>query len=158
MGAGSAGSSAGGRRDPYATFRPFLGRWVAYGMAVVVAVSFGFVALTATGTMDTPGNRASMVVFALLVVVLLWRLGSVRAVVDADGVVVRNLVHTQRFAWTQVVSVRFGPDQPWLRLDVSDGQTVSVLAVQRADGARAEAEARRMASLAQAHGEAPERD
>ena len=39
-----------------------------------------------------------------------------------------------------------------MQLDLADGETLGVMAVQRADGASADAEAARLAALAAAHG------
>ncbi|ROS74511.1 PH domain-containing protein [Cellulomonas sp. PhB143] len=145
--------SPGRRPDPYAPFRPRYGRWTAIVVGSLVLVGCVVVASAAHGQMATTGNRASLVVFGLVVVLILWRVGGVRADVDREGITVRNVARTERYEWTQVVAVRFGADQPWLRLDLSDGQTVAVVAVQQADGDRARAEAGRLAALAQAHGE-----
>ncbi len=68
----------------------------------------------------------------------------------------RNVIYTRRLAWPQIVSVRFGSGDAWVRLDLADGSTLAVMGIQRADGARGEAESRRLAALVQAHGEARE--
>ncbi|MNW69284.1 hypothetical protein D3C74_482600 [compost metagenome] len=53
--------------------------------------------------------------------------------------------------------MRFGPGDPWVRLDLSDGKALAVMGIQRADGARrSEEQAARLAALVQALGEAPE--
>jgi hypothetical protein len=46
-----------------------------------------------------------------------------------------------------VVAVRFGDGDPWVMLDLRDGDVLAVMAIQRADGAYAQAEARRLATL-----------
>ena len=57
----------------------------------------------------------------------------------------------RELAWAQVVAVRFGGGDPWVTLDLDDGEVLAVMAIQRADGARGEAEARRLATLVAAH-------
>ncbi|BDZ43649.1 hypothetical protein GCM10025865_29480 [Paraoerskovia sediminicola] len=129
---------------------------MAIAVGVLTVVVCGAVVVLATGELASWGNRASLLLFAALVVLLLWRLGGVRADVDPNGITVRNVVVTRRLEWSQVVAVRFGPDQAWLQLDLSDGETLSVVAVQQADGQHGRDEASRVATLAQAHGEGRE--
>jgi len=52
--------------------------------------------------------------------------------------------------------VRFSANDPWVRLDLADGGTIAVMGIQRADGERAMADARRLQDLVTRHGEAPE--
>jgi hypothetical protein len=47
-------------------------------------------------------------------------------------------------------------NDPWVVLDLSDGGTLAVMAVQRADGERGMAEARRLQALVRDLGEATE--
>lgn len=135
--------------DPYAPFRPRRARRVAY--AVGVAALLLMLALAAV----VPGvqwwDRAA---FALVGLAILWfmhRQASVTAVPSPAGLVVRNLLTSRQLEWPQVVAVRFGDGRPWVELDLDDGDTLSVMAVQRSDGVRAEAEAGRLAGLVVAH-------
>ena len=96
---------------------------------------------------STTGDRWGIVVVAALGAAFLARHALVRAVPDAAGLTVRNLVHTRRVEWAEVVSVRFGQGRPWVSLDLADGDTLAVMAIQSADGARAMREARRLATL-----------
>ena len=59
----------------------------------------------------------------------------------------RNVVYTTRLEWAQIVAVRFGGGDPWVTLDLDDGEVLAVMAIQRADGDRGRAEARRLATL-----------
>ena len=45
----------------------------------------------------------------------------------------------------------FGGGEPWVTLDLADGDTLAVMAIQRADGEDAVAEARRLATLVDVH-------
>ena len=51
-----------------------------------------------------------------------------------------------------------GPGRPWVQLDLSDGDTLAVMGIQRADGAFADAEARRLATLVAMHTATPRDD
>ena len=74
-----------------------------------------------------------------------------RALLDERGLTVRNLVLVRRLEWAEVVDVRFGEGRPWVQLDLADGDTLAVMAIQRADGPAAQREARRLATLVARH-------
>jgi len=80
-----------------------------------------------------------------------WREAAVVAVPDEGGLTVRNLVVHRRLEWAEIVDVRFGEGRPWVQLDLADGDTLAVMAIQRADGAAAQKEARRLATLVARH-------
>ncbi|MFF2622141.1 PH domain-containing protein [Oerskovia jenensis] len=144
--------------NPYATFRPRWGTAVAYTAALVILAGCTFVALVATGPGTGSGwNKAATIGVGAFCALILWRLGQVRATVTPQHLTVHNIVFTRRLDWPQVVSVRFGPGDPWVRLDLSDGKALAVMGIQRADGARrSENEAARLAALVAAHGEGRE--
>ncbi len=145
----------------YRPFRPRAARLVCLPLA---ALSLGLmvglaVALPAvTGVRLGAGDRVGFVSLGVAMAWFLLREAGVRADAGPAGLVVRNLVRTRRLAWAEIVSVRFGPDRPWVHLDLADGETLPVMAVQRADGDRARAEARRLATLVAAHSTTPRDD
>ncbi len=126
---------------------------LALGMMLAIAVALPDL----TGAPVGAGDRLGFVAFGVAVAWVLLREAGVRADPDPEGLTVRNLVRTRRLEWSQIVSVRFGPDRPWVQLDLADGDTLAVMAVQHADGDRARAEARRLATLVARHS-ATERD
>lgn len=130
---------------PDAPFRPRLARVVTLAVAVVVLVLAVLLVVAMPGL--SPADGVGFVLFGLAVAWFCWRQASVRAVPDETGLLVRNLVVTTHVTWAQIVSVRFGQGRPWVQLDLADGETLAVMGVQRADGAFAEAEARRLATL-----------
>lgn len=131
--------------DDERPFRPRAARVVTLAIAALVIVLTA-VLLVAMPSLGWP-DRAGFVVVALAIAWFCWREASVVARPDATGLVVRNLVLSRRLAWAQIVSVRFGQGRPWVQLDLDDGDTLAVMAIQRADGAAADAEARRLATL-----------
>ncbi|GAB6937729.1 hypothetical protein JCM11754A_12530 [Isoptericola variabilis] len=142
----------------FRTFRPLWGQVAAWFVWVVAAVGSVVVGLASNGPMGAAAvNKVSFVVFALAVTWLLWRLGGVHAVPSEEGLRVRNLVRSRTLAWPEIVEVRLGPNDPWVRLDLADGGTIAVMGIQRADGERGMAEARRLRSLVVSLGEAPDR-
>jgi hypothetical protein len=125
-------------------FRPHLARIVSWGLVAVVLVATGLLVVVMPEL--TALDRTGFVLLGLLISWFCWRQASVCAVPDERGLTVRNLLVTTHLEWEQIVSVRFG-DRPWVQLDLADGDTLAVMGVQRADGERARAEARRLATL-----------
>ena len=135
-------------------FRPRLARYVTLAIGAVVAV-LTVVIVVALPRLGPEGggvlDRGGFALVGVAIVWFCWRQASVAAVPDADGLTVRNLVVTRRLEWAEIVSVRFGSGRPWVQLDLADGDTLAVMGVQRADGERADAEARRLATLVAFH-------
>ena len=142
--------------DLTAPFRPRLARLVTLALAVVV-VALTVVPMVAMSVLTT-GDRIGFALVGGLIAWFLWRQASVAAFVHDDGLTVRNLVFTRRLEWAEIVSVRFGSGRPWVQLDLSDGDTLSVMGIQRADGASAQSEARRLATLVARHTATPRDD
>lgn len=138
----------------YAPLRPRRGRRVGYAAAAGILLVLGgpavFVARTGPGAW-TWVDRSGIIAVALLIAWGLTRLAGVSAVPGPSGLRVRNLLLTRELEWTQIVAVRFGGGGPWVVLDLSDGDVLAVMAVQRADGAFGQAEARRLATLVALH-------
>ncbi|HEY0186251.1 MAG TPA: PH domain-containing protein [Cellulomonas sp.] len=103
-------------------------------------------------------DRVGLLLVAGAIVWFCWRQATVRAEPLAEGLRVRNLMTTRTVGWAQIVSVRFGEGRPWVQLDLADGDTLAVMGVQRADGPRAVAEARRLATLVAARTRTPQDD
>ncbi|WP_421733787.1 PH domain-containing protein [Cellulomonas sp.] len=132
-----------------APFRPRLARVVTLALAVLVVVLT--VAIMLAMSVLSAGDRIGFALVGGLIVWFLWRQASVVARVSDAGLTVRNLVFTRRLEWAEIVSVRFGSGRPWVQLDLSDGDTLAVMGIQRADGTFADAEARRLATLVARH-------
>ncbi|GEN78890.1 PH domain-containing protein [Actinotalea fermentans] len=141
--------------DPlHRSFRPRAARLVclplaAVSLALMVGLAVGLPAVT--GVRLGWGDRVGFVALGALIAWFLLREAGVRADPDGETLVVRNLLRTRRLAWAEIVSVRFGPDRPWVSLDLAGGDTLAVMAVQHADGDRARGEARRLATLVARH-------
>lgn len=88
-----------------------------------------------------------MIVFAVLAALCVLRFGLVKAVPTREALVVHNLVRRRRVEWAEVVGLQFGGGAPWLVIDLSDTEQLTVMAIQHADGRRAEQEAIRLARL-----------
>ena len=131
-------------------FRPRAARVVAGAVATGLVVGAGFLVVMLpriAPLRSTAGDRWGIVVVAALAAAILARHALVKAVPDAAGLAVSNLIRSRRVAWAQVVAVRFGAGRPWVSLDLSDGSTLAVMAIQASDGGYALKEAGRLAAL-----------
>ena len=87
----------------------------------------------------------------LAIAAFLGRYASIRAVPDAAGLTVRNLMLTRRVTWDEVLEVRFPDGAPWVTLELDDTDELAVMAIQRADGQLARDEALRLARIVERH-------
>lgn len=133
--------------DPYAVFRPRRGRYVPLAASAAIIVTFVGVAITIAPGTWTTADRVMVVVFGLLIAAVLGRFAMVRAVPTKDELVVHNLLGARHLPWAQIVNVQFGGGSAWALLELDDTETLAVMAVQRADGEFAFAEAGRLAAL-----------
>jgi hypothetical protein len=134
-------------------FRPRRARVVAIWAGVVAVVLFGGLAvlLPSAGGAD----RAGIVAFGVVIAGFMWRYASLSATPTTAGLTVRNLMTTRHLDWAEVVEVHLLVGAPWVTLDLSDGDSLAVMAIQKADGDYGRAEASRLAGLVAAHA-APE--
>ena len=138
----------------HAPFRSRRGRVIALTAAalqaailVVVAVILPRHGANAVGWND----RIGFVVLAALIGWFLTRLGRVSAIPSEEGLTVRNLLLTRHLAWAEILGIHFGGGAAWATLDLADGDTLAVMAIQRADGEAGTAEAGRLATLLAVH-------
>jgi hypothetical protein len=90
-----------------------------------------------TGVRFQRSDQAAMVGIGILLAcgVMLFAIARVRA--DAEGIEVRNVLITRRFAWSDVLSVSFPDGASWARLELPDDEYQAVMAVQAVDRDRA---------------------
>ena len=108
--------------------------------AAIVAAAVLFLGCIALGAaLPEPfkgGDKIAVGCIGIPIALVLLLLARPSITVSADGLVVRNLVGTRRLAWAEVVSVRLGPDDSWASLDVADGTSLPVMALQTMDRAQ----------------------
>ena len=142
------------REALHAPFRPVRSVRVALGMAAAQFTVFAVLAvwLPAEGPVAWQWyDRLGLVAIGGAVAGFLAQFARVRATPSETGLRVRNLLLTEEVAWDRISRVRFGGGGPWAVLDLADGETLNVMAVQRSDGDRAVAESRRLATLVELH-------
>jgi len=131
-------------------FRPRRARQVVYPVAAGLVLAFAGVAVSAPagGENGWPlASRVALVLVALAGAYFLHRLADVRVVADDAGVTVVNVVTSRRLEWAEVVGVRLLRDDPWMMLDLADGEAMAAMGVQRSDGDHARAQATRFARM-----------
>jgi hypothetical protein len=134
-------------------FRPRRARVVALSVALVALLLFGAVGALVPGA--AAPDRLGIAGFGVAVAWLMWRYASLAAVPSERGLRVRNLLTTRSLEWAEIVDVHLLAGAPWVTLDLDDGDTIAVMAVQKADGEFGRAEASRLAGLVADHA-APE--
>ena len=82
-------------------------------------------------------DQVAMVVLGLAMGAGVLLVARPRVDADAAGIRVRNVVGTHELPWSMVRAVRFDRHSPWASLLLSNGDELSVLAVQAADRGRA---------------------
>lgn len=132
---------------PDGVFRPRRGRVVPLVMAGVALVVCAGVALGMGRVGWSGGDQLALFGLGLALAAFLGRYASIRAVADESGLTVRNLLLTRTVAWDEIVAVRFPEGAPWVSLELDDTDELAVMAIQRADGDDAKAQARRLATL-----------
>jgi len=144
--------------DPaaFAPFRPRRGRRTAVITAITSVVVFAAVALVLPGPAEAGNWRVPDRVFFLAIGLALagglWRFASLRAVPTREGLTVRNVIVTRTVEWRSISDIHFSGGDPWVSLDLDDGDTLAVMAIQRADAEFGRDEAGRLAALVQALG------
>jgi hypothetical protein len=131
-------------------FRPHRARRVAYPIGALWLFTMMALAVFLPVELSLL-DRGGFVFVGLVVAWFMHRQASVVAVPSDRGLHVRNLFLSRDLDWPEIVSVRFGGGQPWVALDLADGDTLAVMAIQRADGGRGVAESRRLATLVEDH-------
>jgi hypothetical protein len=117
------------------SWRPVLTRVVLLGLA---AVSVGFFTLIAVigpsnwQRHDRIGIGVSGLLFALVLVVLARPV----ARADREGLTVVNFVRRRRLDWAEILGVNLRRGDPWVLLDLADGGTLAVVAIQTGSGLR----------------------
>ena len=122
------------------TWRPFGARLMGtvLGAMLLALVITVWIALGAETRAKFTGFQLGTLVFLGLVALGVW-FALMRSRVSADerGVTVVNGFRRRDFTWSQLIGVNLRRGAPWAGLDLSDGTSISALAIQGSDGDRA---------------------
>lgn len=92
---------------------------------------------TSTGVYFYLSDQIAMVGIGALLACGSLMFGRPRVRADLDGVEVRNVLGSRRYAWSEIESVSFPDGSPWARLELPEDEYVPMLAVQAIDGEHA---------------------
>jgi hypothetical protein len=92
-------------------------------------------------------ERATVLAFGIALAAVAAGLARCRLDAREDGVTVVNGYRKRAFHWNQLVAITLRPGGPWAVIDLSDGTTVSAMAIQSSDGPRALAHVRAVRAL-----------
>lgn len=135
-------------------FRPRTVRIWAYAIGTVAVVACVVVALILPAANSDWVDRLGFLLFGLVIFWFCHRQASVRIRATTQQVIIRGLFTTRIYEWPELFAVRFRVGDPWAHLDLSNGDTISLMALQRADGDRGLAQARAFNALIQHYGTA----
>lgn len=142
--------------EPMPTFHPRrLLVWASILSVVLVAGSLiGWFALGPEVRADFTGPQvATLALFVLFLVVVMFALGLSRVKATDAGLDVRNAFSRKVHPWESIDSIRFAPGDPWAFLVLStagtgrahdDGERRPLLGIQASDGARSQVMAERL--------------
>lgn len=132
------------------TYRP-LGARVATAMAAVILVSsMSFLWVMLPGSIQAEfaiEQRITLVLFLIVMLVVLNAMFRTSAHADDGGLTITNGYRERRFSWPEIVGVSLGANHPWALVDLADGTTVALMAIQGSDGARARQAAHELAAV-----------
>ncbi len=132
------------------TWRPFgvrLAGGALGGMLVVVCVAAWVLLPPEVRAEFTTFQKLTMVFVSLLAFSAWFALVRSRAVATDAGLLVVNGYKRRELEWAQIVAIHLPPGAPWASLDLDDGETCPVMAIQGSDGARAKTAVRQVRAL-----------
>lgn len=115
------------------------------GVTVMAAIIPGF----------TGYGRVLLVLVSVLGLGICHLEARVRLEAGPERLRVVNHLGARELEWAEIIAVSFPMGDPWAHLDLADGTTHPLMALQRADGRRAVRDAHRLAALVRERGEAP---
>jgi len=144
----------GGEGRATIVLRPRAVRVAAYLSAAIVMAGMIGGALLITSFQW--GGRLGLIGVGVLVVLFCHLEASVKVTARPEMLEVRNLLRIRSLDWAEVIGISFPMGDPWAHLDLADGSTLPLHAIQRYDGRRAIDAAHLLQRLMRERGEAPE--
>lgn len=132
------------------TWRPRRARIFCYAVAALLMLVLTVVAIILPDDGARPWgltSRLGVVAVGIPMAAFLHRHANVRITATEGGLEVVNLFRRHRLQWGEVLAVRLHRGDPWVYLDLSDGETIAAMGIQNSDGDAAPAAARELARL-----------
>ena len=122
------------------TWRPFgvrIAGSILGGMLLVLVIAVWVAWGADTRSTFTFLQRATLVGLGLLGFVAFYALMRSRVTADRRGLTVVNGYRRREFEWSEVIGINLRRGAPWAGMDLSDGTSISMMAIQGSDGQRA---------------------
>jgi hypothetical protein len=136
----ATGSTGGDAPALPRTWRPFGVRAAGgiFGIALIIVLAGAWISFPASVREQfSLWQRITTIALFGGFLAVEWGLMRCRATATTAGLTVVNGYKVRRFEWAEIVGVRMPPGAPWATLDLDDGTTCSVMALQGSDGLRA---------------------
>jgi len=136
------------------TWRPFGPRIAAAVFGAVLVGAFAWLWIQFDDETKAAVNdleKATVIFFIGVGLVLLNGLARSRVVAREDGLTVVNGYRTRQLAWSEVGAVRMPQGAPWPHLDQGEDERISILGIHASDGARAATAVRELRAVVAAH-------
>lgn len=92
-------------------------------------------------------QRSTIIALGLIYAGVGHALARSRVEASDEGLHVVNGYKSRDYAWAEIVAIHLTAGSPWATIDLADGTTASVLALQGSDGARARDAVRTLRAL-----------
>ncbi len=132
------------------TFRPLGARIATAIAAATIVASVAFLWMMLPGEVQAEfsvAQRITLLGFFVAVLVVLYGIFRTSARATDQGLTVVNGYRRHELEWGQLIRISLTPNRPWALLDLDDGTTLAVMAIQSADGKRGTTSAREVARV-----------
>ena len=132
------------------TWRPFGARVavIVFGSTLVLLCVFAWFGFDPeVRAKFTIFQRSTLIFLGLLAGSVGYALARSRVVASEEGLMVVNGYKRHDYEWPEVLSIHLPAGAPWATVDLADGTTASLLAIQSSDGDRARRAVRTLRSL-----------
>lgn len=92
-------------------------------------------------------QRGTVLFFGAAACVAGQALARSRIEASAGGATVVNGYKSRHYDWNEIVAITLGGGNPWAKLDLSDGTSVSAMGIQGSDGSRAMTQVKQVRAL-----------
>ncbi|MBW8752274.1 MAG: PH domain-containing protein [Propionibacteriales bacterium] len=136
------------------TWRPFGARiagGILGGLLLLLVVFVWFALSDDVRSRFSLFQRTTLIGLGLLGFLAFYAIMRSRVSAAETGVTVVNGYRRRVFEWSQVVGVNLRRGAPWAGMDLSDGTSISMLAIQGSDGQRAIRAVRQLRRLVDEH-------
>lgn len=136
------------------TYRPLGARIIAYVAAACCLAMFIVIAIALPAEVRdgiSPGQLVTLLLILLGALAVLHGIGRTKVSSDSAGVHILNGFRRHDLEWAEVIAIEFGRGTPWAVIDTADGDVVKVMAIQSADGVRANKAVRRIRAELEAY-------